>query len=655
VNGSAATLAAGDAPASWGDVMAVAADADAIRDFLLEHPPFDRMERAHLDFVLSRLKPLRFADGEAVTDPEAGPAEWLYILYEGRIVGEEQGEDERVSGNAWELLPGECFPIGALLDERPVRNIQRADGDVVCLTMDRATFETLREQSRVFEEFCQHRLGGLVEQARRHVQAEAVRDLGGDTSLNIALKEKTLREPLACPPDAPIRSALEGMSREKVGSIVVVDGERRPIGIFTMKDLMNRVALRDVPLEAEMGSVMSPDPVVVPRSTFAFEAAMLMAHNGIHHLCVVDDDGRIEGVISERDLFSMQRVGLVNLTKTVGRATRVSHLATIASDIRQLVAQMMAQGVKVGQITQMITLLNDQIVSRVIELTLPDHPEVEGIDFAWIAFGSEGRHEQNLNTDQDNGILFTLAKGESADAIRERLLPFADQVNRALDEIGFTLCPAEIMARNPESCLAFDEWKGQFARWIDQGTPEHLLKASIFFDFRRIWGPEGGARDLRAWLMEKAAKNTRFQRQMAENALSNTPPLGGFFRDFRLSGQGEQSNTIDLKINGVAIFIDAARIWSLARKVPATATVDRFEAVAEKGAFPKSDLAAWTDAYDYIRMLRMRINQEQAAAGLPLSNRVAPDKLNDLDRRILKEAFREARRLQAKLGQDYQL
>jgi CBS domain-containing protein len=635
--------------------MAVAADEDAIRDFLIRHPPFDRMDPEDLDFLAGRLRPLRFADGDAVTDPNAGPAEWLYILQAGRIVGEAQGEDERISGNAWELVPGECFPIGALLDERPVRNIQRADGEVVCLTIDRGGFETLRKRSRVFEDFCQHRLGGLVEQARRQVQADAVRDLGGDTSLNIALKEKTLREPLTCPPDAPIRQALEGMSREKVGSIVVVDGERRPIGIFTMKDLMNRVALRDVPLDAEIASVMSRDPVVVPGTAFAFEAAMLMAHNGIHHLCVLGDDGRLGGVISERDLFSLQRVGLVNLTKTVGRATKVSHLATIATDIHQLVAQMMAQGVKVGQITQMITLLNDQIVARVVELALPEHPEVEGIDFAWLAFGSQGRHEQTLNTDQDNGILFTVPPEEDAEEIRRRLLPFADRVNRALDEIGFTLCPAEIMARNPESCLSFDEWRTRFARWIDQGTPEHLLKASIFFDFRPVWGPEGGARDLRAWLLEKVAPNSRFQRQMAENALRNTPPLGGFFRDFRLSGQGEQSNTIDLKINGVALFIDAARIWALARKSAATATVERFEAAAAQGAIPKSDLAAWTDAYDYIRMLRMRVNQEQAAAGQPLSNRIAPDRLNDLDRRILREAFREARRLQSRLAQDYQL
>jgi CBS domain-containing protein len=69
----------------------------------------------------------------------------------------------------------------------------------------------------------------------------------------------------------------------------------------------------------------------------------------------------------------------------------------------------------------------------------------------------------------------------------------------------------------------------------------------------------------------------------------------------------------------------------------------------------RGDASAWSDAYDYVRMLRMRINQEQAAAGQPLSNRIAPDRLNDLDRRILKEAFREARRVQSKLALDYQL
>jgi CBS domain-containing protein len=627
-------------------------DRDEILVFLRQHVPYDRMKAEDLEFLAGRLKPIRFAAGEAVTDPEAGPAEWFYILRDGRIVGEDQGEDERVSGNAWELVPGECFPIGALVANRPVRNAQRAEGDVICLTMDRAAFEELREKSAVFAEFCTHRLGGLLEKVNRQVRAEAVRELGGDSSLNIALSEKRLRAPLTSSPDMAIGTVLERMSANKIGSMVVTDGEERPIGIFTLKDLLNRVALKGVPLEAPIGEVMTVDPITVPRTAFAFEAAMVMANAGIQHVCVIED-GRLVGVVSERDLFSLQRVGLVTLSKSIASAGTVDDLARIASDVHQLVFQMIAQGVKVAQITQMITLLNDAITVRIIDLVLaetgaPDFP------FTWLAFGSEGRQEQTLKTDQDNGILFAVPEGMDAEAVRAILLPIAERVNNALDTCGFPLCTGGIMASNPECCLSAEEWLARFVRWIDQGSPEHLLKASIFFDFRHIWGPEAPVHSLREALLERIPRNSRFQRQMAANALLNTPPLG-LIRDFRLSGTGADANTIDLKVNGVALFIDAARILALAHGAPATNTLERLNAVVARGALPADEVAAWTDAYDYIRMLRMRINQDQAAAGEALSNRVAPDRLNDLDKRILRESFREARRLQARLAQAYQL
>lgn len=633
--------------------MGVSTETEAIRDFLAGHAPFDRMAGEDVAFLAERLRPIRFRAGEAVTDPDAGPAEWFYVVREGRIVGEDQGEDESASGNAWELVEGECFPVAALVENRPVRAAQRAETDILCLTMPRAEFNALRERSAVFDAFCSNRLKGLVEQVSRQVRAEAARDLGGDSSLNVPLAERKLRPPLTAAPDAPVAEVLRTMSGKRIGSMVIVDAEARPIGIFTLKDLMNRVALKGLPLETPISQVMTPDPVSVPRTAFAFEAAMAMAHAGIQHICVVEAEGRLIGVISERDLFSMQRVGIVNLTKSIAAAQSVPELALLAGDIRQLVGQMMAQGVKVGQITQIITLMNDQIGERAIEIVLEDAGGAP-VPFAWVAFGSEGRQEQTLKTDQDNGMLFAPPESMSADEARALLLPIAERINVALDACGYTLCTGNIMARNPECCLTAEEWRGRFARWIEQGTPEHLLMASIFFDFRRIWGPEAALRELRGWLLQKAGANSRFLRQMAANALRNTPPLG-MIRDFRLSGSGDEANTVDLKLNGVTPFVDAARILALAHGSPATNTIERLEGAAERGGLQPGDVAAWVEAYDYIRMLRMRINQEQAAAGRELSNRVAPDALNDLDRRILREAFREAKRLQSRLSLTYQL
>lgn len=148
---------------------------------------------------------------------------------------------------------------------------------------------------------------------------------------------------------------------------------------------------------------------------------------------------------------------------------------------------MVAQGMKVGQIGQIITLLNDQIVERVIDLTVAAIGAPEGLTFTWLAFGSEGRQEQTLKTDQDNGILFLLPEGMEADVARARLLPFADRVNLALDAVGFPLCTGNVMARNPECCLSDREWRSRFSRWVTSSTPANLLNASIFFDFRPVW------------------------------------------------------------------------------------------------------------------------------------------------------------------------
>jgi len=142
-----------------------------------------------------------------------------------------------------------------------------------------------------------------------------------------------------------------------------------------------------------------------------------------------------------------------------------------------------------------------------------------------MALGSEGRFEQTLNTDQDNAIVFAVPDGMTADQAREILLPVARRINEALAQCGFPLCKGEIMASNPKWCLSLNEWKRTFGDWIGGGSPEQLLNASIFFDFRALYGAEKLAEELRGWLAHVASDNSRFLHLMAENALRNRPPL----------------------------------------------------------------------------------------------------------------------------------
>jgi CBS domain-containing protein len=73
---------------------------------------------------------------------------------------------------------------------------------------------------------------------------------------------------------------------------------------------------------------------------------------------------------------------------------------------------------------------------------------------------------------------------------------------------------------------------------------------------------------------------------------------------------------------------------------------------------PAAEIEAWVDGFLFIQVLRLRHHDEEKAKGIKdedLDNLIDPEHLNELDRRILKEAFRQARKLQTRLSLEYRL
>ncbi|MCU0970925.1 MAG: DUF294 nucleotidyltransferase-like domain-containing protein [Gammaproteobacteria bacterium] len=625
-------------------------DVTATVEALRRYAPFDRMRQVDLDFLAAHAHSAAYPLGAVLGSPERGPPAHLTILTAGRVRGEvAAGGNEQAA--AWELSAGECFPLGALLERRAAFATHRVAEDVRCLELPAEHFAELVARSEVFREFATKRMADLLAQSMRQMHASLAARVSGDTPLGAPLRSLVRRTPVYCARGTPIREVLRMMDDQRIGSMVVVDEDQAPAGIFTLHDVLSRVAVPTIDQDRPIDDVMTPRPATLAADQLAHDAALTMASKGFGHVVVVDR-GRLAGIVSERDLFALQRVGVVNLSRAIGKAPDVASLARFGTDIHRLADQMLAQGASVEQLTQMIATLNDLLTRRAIDLCLARCGPLP--DFTWLAFGSEGRHEQTLRTDQDNGIVFRVPAGASAADLRAALLPAARKINEALAECGFELCPGNIMASNPECCLSTDEWRERFAQWIEQGTPDHLLKASIFFDFRPLWGDTAVAEELRDWVMERVPKNPRFRRQMAANALRNEPPLG-LIQDFVVSGKGDRAGTLDLKLNGTTPFVDGARILALASGVRDTNTIARLRACAEKNAIRSDEAAAWSDAYAFVLLQRMRTHQAQERAGRQPDNRMAPDDLNELDRRILKEAFRQARKLQSRLAMDYQL
>jgi len=605
--------------------------------------------------MLERMRLAYYAQGEVIISPLQGIVESFLVIKQGRVQGE-QNVAHAIEAETWlELVEGECFPLGALLAHRPVSSIYRADKDTFCYELAAADFHTLLGLSAPFRDFCTRRIANLLEHSKQVIQAQYTQSSAEQQSLASPLSAIIRRAPITCSPQTSVRVVLQQMHELRIGSMVAVDAAGRALGILTLPDVLERIALPQIDLDLPVIGMMTTQLTTLPPQALAHEAALMMAKQGFRHVLVVENE-RLIGLVSEKDLFALQRVGLRQIGLTIRHAETIDELRQGAADIRSMAHNMMAQGVAAEQLTQFISTFNDLLTARVVELEcrssgLFGTPLHDGL--CWMALGSEGRFEQTLSTDQDNAFLFDVPQGMTADQVREKLLPVAQRINETLALCGFPLCKGGIMASNPKWCLSLEEWKRTFSGWISGGVPEALLHASIFFDFRALYGAQHLADDLRQWLARVASDNNRFLHQMAENALHNRPPLG-VVRDF-VVGKG---NTLDLKINGITPFVDAARIFSLAAGVVHTNTIQRLRLSAAKMNLHESEIDAWIDALLFIQVLRLRHHDEASAQGLcddALDNKIDPEKLNELDRRILKEAFRQARKLQARLSLEYHL
>lgn len=623
--------------------------------FFTTHAPFDRMEPAHLLWMLERMSLAYYPEGEIIISPEQGDVQKFLVIKQG-LVHAEQNVAQATDTDAWmELVEGECFPLGALLAHRPVASVYRAGSDMFCYELNRADFSILLGLSTPFRDFCTRRIANLLEHSKQLIQAKYTQSSAEQQSLASPLSSICHRFPVTCSPQTSVRAVLQMMHEKRVGSMIAVDDQLRPLGILTLPDVLERIALPQIDIDLPVIEIMTTQLTSLPPQALAHEAALVMAKHGFRHVLVVENE-KLLGLVSEKDLFALQRVGLREIGSSIRHADSIASLQSAAADIRRMAHNMMAQGVAPEQLTQFISTFNDLLTVRVIELEcaaceLRNTPLLQGL--CWLALGSEGRFEQTLNTDQDNALIFTVPDGMSADQAREKLLPLAQRINAALALCGFPLCKGQVMVSNPQWCLSLAEWKQRFSEWIMHGTPEALLHASIFFDFRAVCGDQQLADDLRQWLSRVAGDNNRFLHQMAENALSNRPPLG-MVRDFVVG----KEHTLDLKVNGITPFVDAARIFSLATGVTQTSTIQRLRLSAAKLNIHVSEVDAWVDALLFIQILRLRHHDEISEQGVSddaLDNLIDPEALNELDRRILKEAFRQARKLQARLALEYHL
>ena len=613
-------------------------------DELQRHAPFNEMDVAHVRDFVAASRQAYFAPGETVVSPEGGPVRELFFIRRGAVTGKRGLSD--VSGGAFQYEAGDLFPISAVLAQRAPTTRYSATEDTFVLAVPVEAMQSLAERSAVFGDFLNRRILKFLELSRAALQvaysSQALAEQSLETPLG-QLGHAGQRAPVTCRPEAPLREALATMQRMRIGSMLVVDAQDRPLGILTRSDVLARVTLAEVPLDTPISQVMVSPVHSLRHDQTAQDAALLMSSQGIRHVPVTRD-GRVTGMVSERDLFALQRLSLKQVSSSIRNARDVDTLKVVAHDIRRFARTLLGQGVQAQQLTALISHLNDVLTGRLVDLMAARHG-IDPQDFCWIALGSEGRHEQTIATDQDNALILAPHLPASA------ALAMARDINDALDDCGYPLCKGQIMASNPACCLTLAQWQERFAGWIEQGAPQDLLNASIYFDFRPLVGNDALARSLRDGVQRLARINPRFLRQMAANALQRAAPLNWLGSIDTTEVDGVE--TLDLKLQGTALFVDVARLYALAHGVPATGTRERLQAVAPMLGVPEAESEAWIGGFEFLQLLRLHAQLDGTTLG-DNPNRIDVGRLNDIDRRILKETLRVLRTLQQRVKLDYE-
>jgi CBS domain-containing protein len=425
--------------------------------------------------------------------------------------------------------------------------------------------------------------------------------------------------------------------------MLAVDTLGQPLGILTRYDILGKITLAQVPLEAPMSRVMVTPVLTLTTEHTAQDAALLMSRHGIRHVPVTRE-GVAVGMVSERDLFAMQRQSLKSVSTELRSALSLDALKTAALGIRRLTRSLLGQGVQARQLTAMISHLNDVLTERLLKI----QADAFGLDLqrmCWLCLGSEGRDEQTIATDQDNALILN---NDTSDEQRAKIRAFAQSVNQALDACGYPLCKGGIMAGEAACCLTLDEWRERFRHWIAQGSPQDLLNASIYFDFRPLSGDLSLAHALRADVAQQARNTPRFLKQLALNALTRSVPL-----NWRGAIDCDEQGMLDLKLRGTAIFVDAARIYSLAYGIQETNTRMRLDATGPLLKLAETEYGSWVSGFEFLQMLRLRLQLESEAT-LVSPNEILVATLNDIDRRILRESIKVAHRIQQRLQLDYE-
>ncbi|MGB5504731.1 MAG: DUF294 nucleotidyltransferase-like domain-containing protein [Polyangiales bacterium] len=623
---------------------------------LAKHPPFDKLDRELLDRIAKGIRIRYLEPGEVVFEQGSTPSPEFYVLVKGEIEVSQRVDGKDILVDVCD--DGDIFGVRALLGDRPYAATTQAKDDTLLYVLSENQLrELITKAPRVAMFFAADfaadvpQLGETnrlvaVRAARRHERATGT----GDDVRRV----DPVRDVLTCNGETTIRDAASMMSERNVGSILIVDGDRLPLGIVTDSDLRTKVVGQGRDVSDLISEIMSSPVLTVDEQTTLSSLIATVMKKHLHHFAVTEDGTPhtpVVGIVSEHDILKTQGSHPTVILTEISRAKTKERLRVLRDQAEELLRQYLQDEVGMGFLSNMISEINDTLIRRAIRLSLL---ELAGngmeppVPFCWLALGSEGREEQLLRTDQDNAILYG-DPGEDGEVAERFFLELGRLVVDILVEAGFQRCPGDVMASNPKWNQPLAEWKSCFSQWIREPEKVAVMHTNIFFDFRPVYGEGSLAAELKGHIFERIKVDRGFLSFFALNATRNPPPLS-FFRNMIVERSGEHRDAFDIKARAMMPLADAARVlvYDLGIDIYGS-TAERWQRIGET----HENLARLASEAGMAYEILMRI---RALEGLTLgtSGRYVHIKnLNKLERQTLRNTFSVVKDVQLMLTSRY--
>ena len=592
--------------------------------------PFDSLTQHEQRLVRDHVDVVYFRADEVVLDVGAVPAH-LFVVIKGYVNQLDADELTATYG------PDDCFDGRGLVAGKASSRFVAAE-EVVAYALARQTVQELIAANATFGALLFSDLGAKLSAAGQRQSGNELQ------ALNMARVDQAFVRPAhVVDAGTDVVSVVRLFQQERTTNVLVQDGRQQPprLGIFTTNALQ-RAILSGRPLDQiPVGELSNYSLITVRPGDQVGDALAIMLRHHIHRVVVADGE-RIHGVLEALDVFSFLSNHSMLITLRINDAANIDELAEAAAQLTGMIGRQFRSGTRVGLIARMVQDLNARLFDRAWHLIAPAELVANSCLFV---MGSEGRGEQLLKTDQDNGLVLRDGYAPPAD-----LPGICERFSDALARFGYPPCPGGIMVSNPAWRMSAADFAQTARRWLAMPEADSLMNLAIFMDAHAVSGDARLLDAVKASLMQMATDSDALLARFASAIDAFGGSVGWWNR--LLGDAGERLN---LKKEGIFPLVHGVRSLALAGRLDATGTVERIEALVQRGDLSADMGRELTESLHFFMSLKLKAGLAELDRQQPVSGAVDAKALSSFERDLLKDTLGVVKRFKAQLHHRFKM